>query len=249
MQSFEAEIAVALIFPTYCESEDDFAIARKCYEETKAKSGQTEIVVTDDASPHEETRAFFAAEAEAGHCSMVQFDENAGLTRSWNGGALFAMQMGADVIVFGNQDAYPSSRKDLEALALTAWKSHKTIFAVGPLSNNPGHMPRQRGTGRGEGVEPAPYLNGFTWAVAVPNILEVYGRRKRFLIDDTDKRFDFSKQEAVEWEGPERMSLAHVGQEDELFAWAKKELEKGCLIVRGSFFYHDKLSIHRRVTA
>jgi len=120
-------------------------------------------------------------------------------------------------------------------------------MAVGPLTNNPGHIPQQGVEGPHQkewGFKPVARLNGFTWAISKENYQLAVDKRRTFLLESTNKKVYLTPWGVtiMDWDGKLLESSAQLGQEDELFAWANAQLDinKPCGIALDSFFWHSK---------
>ena len=241
------EVSTTLIFPVFAADERHFSIAKDCYHKTRE---QVPVVVVDDGAEWPGMKIFFMEEAQEGHCEYMPLSGHSGLTRSWEEGAVYAFDdRGSDVVIFGNQDAFPAREGDVAALSSFCAKHKGEFFAVGPITNEPGHVDSQAGLKRSEYYRSVPIVNGFTFAVHRENYEKVLEHRETFFIADEDRRYDFSRKEIVHHDGSPVRSLAYVGQEDELFGFAAEKTKKPCAVTRSSFFHHIKLSLHLRACA
>jgi hypothetical protein len=237
------KLKVGLVFPVWVPDLETLGIVKQCFENTQKFCPDVKIEVMIDG-PHQDAVVDTFPDATI-------YEMNSGITRSWNDGAdrLFCGH-NCDVVILGNQDAYPAKGDDLELLAEMANRFKEVFFAVGPLTNNPGHVPQQMGHGPEATIPgamtPADGVNGFTWAIARDNWSLAFSKRNHFLLDAYDKIYDYSDRQVKPWNGDRRQSLAMVGQEDELFHWADRELHKKCGIYRGCFWWHYKLALFRR---
>ena len=125
---------VVLILPTY--GHHDFALraARTFLEHTPDPA----VVLVDDGSPDWNPDLWDLLRGP--QLKVCRFNKNKGLTRGWNHGLRVAREMKAETVVAGNSDVlFPEGWfAAIEAVLAADPKS-----LVGPLTNAPGHRPRQ----------------------------------------------------------------------------------------------------------
>jgi hypothetical protein len=240
---------IGVIFPVFALDEDAFQRQRTCFEKLRERF-EGEIYVPDDGAFSESMKQFFAQAP----CKYMPLQPHGGLTRSWNLAAQRAFHSGCDVVILGNSDAYPDTAEDLESLARSCRDNASRFFAVGPLTNKPGHCLTQGASGRnGKGIAPSHFINGFTWAIHKSNYERAVRERTHFLNESPKHRFVWLQTESGkviggqirEWEGSLMESLAMVGQEDELFFWNwHNHKDRPCAIDHGSFWRHNKVSAY-----
>lgn len=126
----ESGEGLAIIIPTYGAFE--YALLTV---QTAARSvPSARLIVVDDASPDWNTDWEAELQALSARISIKRYDENEGLTRSWNYGVQLALDEGFPYIAAGNADL---------RFPLGWWEplrdvlDHGTGF-VGPLTNAPG---------------------------------------------------------------------------------------------------------------
>jgi hypothetical protein len=233
--------SAALIFPVYAKKEKHWEVVEKCYTETKERSNGMTLYVMDDGCFWPDMVSFFSSENKAGHCKYFGLEPHSGLTRSWNEGAREAVEDDHEVLIFGNQDAYPNTQEDVDKLIEHTEALKGAVFALGPVTNSPGHVIDQfarEPKDKKEGVMALCHLNGFTWSVHKNNYLGVLTKRGFFLNDDPRKKL--AVPNVVDWEGPREQSLSQIGQEDELFQWVNYHLNAHCAVCFDSFWWHEK---------
>jgi GT2 family glycosyltransferase len=236
---------IGYVFPIWVKRPEHFEVVKDSYENLVKNSNGIKIYVPDDASAYKPAIDYFIREHESGRCQYMRFQERSGLTRSWNEAAGLAFREGAEVVVLSNQDAYPVNEVDLHQLVGDCELHRDIFFAVGPLTNNPGHVGLQGASERGNGLVKLYRINGFTWAIHKDNYKKAVGNRGRFLFDDHEKVFDMRSGAVVSCEAERNYTLAMVGQEDEIFHWANTTIDMSCGISKGSYFQHEKLALFR----
>jgi len=192
----------------------------------------------------------FEALCQSRKVDLHVFEEHRGLTRSWNKGAEDSFwSNGDDVCILSNFDAWPSTDLDLSKLSEAAL-SMDWAFAIGPITNEPGHCQAQMQ--RASAVsKPVAWINGFTWAVNREHYAEATKKRGYFLRDSLEERFVLIEHGGgiVSTKSAPchpSQTLAMVGQEDELFYWAARNLNTPCAVA-DIFWIHDKLQSFRKM--
>ena len=217
------------------------------------------IYVVDDGMRDPAMEKLFAGKPNVLYLGLP---EQRYLTRSWNTGAAAAFGNGADIAVIGNADAYPTSIRNLEILRQACDIARDSIFAVGPMTNAPGHIAQQKSSPVDNRrakllieydhtllykLDPVCNINGFSWAIHKQNYLKALELRNGvFLEGSPDKKLWLTDYGAVmtAWQGNPAVSMAQLGQEDELFIWANRRLNMPCGIAPYSFFQHDKGALY-----
>ncbi len=100
------------------------------------------LIVMDDHST-DQTKSFFTQNARKyKNLCYFRYNNNMGLTQTWNDGTLFALKtLKADYIFIINNDVIMPEQTFYKLL--THFDRNKKIGAVGPLTNSPGYEPRQ----------------------------------------------------------------------------------------------------------
>lgn len=131
----DATPPVAVIIPTYRAMPYAVKAVRSALETVPNPL----VLVVDDASPDWDERTWTPFPREA--VRTFRFAKNKGLTRSWNQGMRMALAAGAGAVVAANSDVvFPPGWWDPVAAALAA----TPLLLAGPVTNAPGHRPRQR---------------------------------------------------------------------------------------------------------
>lgn len=194
------------------------------------------VMVVDDGSPEWKETSW--AEFPSSRLVLHHFPKNdRNLTRSWNWGLLTARELGLTYAVAGNSDVrYPLRWWE----AMEAVLDDGTVALAGPMTNAPGHRPRQKVTEVLKGYElrdDDAYLDGVS-----EKLLKLSPRGVK-----TCKVNGFCMAARVDtwWRGA--FDAAHVfnpgdkfkltRNEDELQGrWDRLGLTQGA--VRGSFVFH-----------
>ena len=122
---------IALVLPTYGHLDYAAKTARSFRENTKEIP--TVIIAVDDASPDTTAEQYAAWAKDLGIEHAYRFEENGGLTRSWNYGLAVARGLGCEFTVAGNSDLIFSP--NWQQGMITALQDHDL---VGPVTNAPG---------------------------------------------------------------------------------------------------------------
>jgi len=122
---------IALVLPTYGHLDYAAKTAQSFRENTKDLP--TVIIAVDDASPGVTAEEYAAWAKGLGIEHAYRFEQNGGLTRSWNYGLDIARSLGVEYTVCGNSDLIFSPSWDRGVL--TALQDHDL---VGPVTNAPG---------------------------------------------------------------------------------------------------------------
>lgn len=122
---------IALILPTFGHLDYAAKTAQSFRENTKGLP--TVIIAVDDASPDVTAESYAAWAKELGIEHAYRFEENGGLTRSWNYGLNMARSLGVSHTVAGNSDLIFSPGWDRGVVAAL-----EACDMVGPLTNEPG---------------------------------------------------------------------------------------------------------------
>ena len=246
----------AVVFPYYFRAQhDDVALSTLEKQIAACRQCNFHLIFVSDGPTSEPIDEFLthsvsdaSAEGIGSHLHVHRFEQHCGLTRSWNWGAGLAFnELDCDVCILSNFDAWPREAQDLKILAEQAEKYSNHFVACGPYSDNPGHCEKQKAeqswNDYHSGVQPVAWVNGFSWAISRANYQTIVRSRNFFLCDDPRLQLRFHAHGGALLELPEDAdapSLAMLGQEDELFLWAHRNLNLGCGIAP-CFWHHKKL--------
>lgn len=127
---------VAVIVPTY----KHFGVAEGAVRSAFAHTPDCRVFVLDDHSPDWDPAWAARLGAEFPHLRWHRFGKNGGLTRSWNEGLRLARESGCAYTVAANSDVLftPGWFEPL------AWALDNGVDLAGPLTNAPGHQPKQQ---------------------------------------------------------------------------------------------------------
>ncbi len=141
--------SICLILPTYGHLDYAEKAARSFLANTK--TSRAVVCAVDDGSPGVTNEEYAAWAKNAGIQYAFRFDENDGLTRSWNHGLQYCRDHGIRYAVCGNSDLIFSPGWDIGVIS--ALEDHEL---VGPVTNAPGWgMPLQNVASFVPGYEPS----------------------------------------------------------------------------------------------
>jgi glycosyltransferase involved in cell wall biosynthesis len=125
---------LAVVVPTY----GHLGFARAALHSLATHTKDFKAILVDDASPEWATESWSSWPLE--HLHRHRFPKQGGLTRSWNYGLAWARDSGAEFTVVTNSDVLftPGWFDSL------AWALGHGADLAGPLTNAPGHKPKQQ---------------------------------------------------------------------------------------------------------
>lgn len=127
---------ILIVIPTFSHFEYAVRAVESAF--TNTKTFEPHVVVFDDASPDFHARVFDHAaprEIVTANLRVFRFNENGGLTRSWNHGLGYALERNFDACCVTNSDVIFAPGWDHDVF--TALNSDKYAL-VGPVTNTPG---------------------------------------------------------------------------------------------------------------
>ena len=128
---------LAVIIPSYCHFGYCLRAVKSLFACT---DGEVEAYLIDDASPEWLKQDW--SKWPTDKMQFQHFSKNGGLTRSWNCGLRMARERGAEFVCAANSDIiFSPGWFDNISWALT-----RGVDLAGPVTNAPGHRPKQRVT-------------------------------------------------------------------------------------------------------
>jgi GT2 family glycosyltransferase len=131
-------MSVAVIVPTYGQ----FGYAAAAVESAYAHTPGCRVFLLDDHSPGWKSSWLADLKERFPDIRSHHFGKNGGLTRSWNEGLRWAREFGCAYTVVSNSDVLftPGWFEPL------VWALDNGADLVGPMTNAPGHQPKQQVT-------------------------------------------------------------------------------------------------------